>query len=123
MKTIFRILTLFLIMAITLYALGAMPSFAKEEKMSSDSRLEKALKSYEKALEYIERGDKASLYRFGRAKKMYEHAEDYLLDAEYLYKKLGYEHDIDVSNEVTICQTRYRALHVKVKDMEKAMKK
>lgn len=87
---------------------------ADDYQLSRDPRLSKAKTSFEKGLEYLKRGDRAFSVRAGRAQKMYEHAEDYILKAEFLYKELGQEHGIDVTSEVATCRELYREIHVKV---------
>ncbi|MGB2651331.1 MAG: hypothetical protein WBD00_03910 [Candidatus Omnitrophota bacterium] len=112
---IFKI-TLILVLVMCLQANLIM---AEEYKMSSDPRLLEPKASFEKGLEYIEKGDKAFRGRPGLAQKMYEHAEDYILKAEFLYKELGQRHGIDVSHEVAACQRVYRQTHVKVNKSRK----
>ena len=92
---------------------------AEEYELSSNARFVEAKSSFEKGLEYIEKGDREARTRPGLAQKLYEHAEDYILKAQFLYKELGHKYGIDVNNEISICDKVYRETHVKVNDARK----
>ncbi|MDD4956804.1 MAG: hypothetical protein PHH49_02850 [Candidatus Omnitrophica bacterium] len=87
--------------------------------MCRDPRLSDAYESYQKGLRDSERGDRAYHGRAGKAQRMYEHAEDYFRTAEFKYKELGMQYDIDVSKEIDTCQKRYRDTHVKTGEARK----
>jgi hypothetical protein len=112
-----RIFRVFLVVVLLCLQSGLVT--AEEYKMSADPRLLGPKTSFEKGVEYIDRGDRAFRGKPGLAQKMYEHAEDYILKAEFLYKELGQRYGIDVSHEVSTCQRVYRQTHVKVNKSRK----
>ncbi|MFH1664586.1 MAG: hypothetical protein ABIA77_00345 [Candidatus Omnitrophota bacterium] len=91
--------------------------------MSGDPQLAGAYESYEKGLKNEERGDREFTDRFGQAQRMYEHAEDYYLNAAFMYKQLGMEHGINVEREIDACEKAYRNVHVKTNKARKKTRK
>ena len=113
-----RIFRMLLVIVLAFYLQSGLAA-AEEYRMSEDPRLLEAKTSFEKGLEYIDRGDRAFRGKPGLAQKMYEHAEDYVLKAEFLYKELGQRYGIDLSHEIATCQRVYRQTHVKVNKSRK----
>jgi len=87
---------------------------AEDYKLSSDPHLEEARTSFDKAEDYMKRAHSRFKNSPGQAQKLFEHAEDYFSKAGFLYKELGYKHDIDVTDEVKLCQKRESRAHVMV---------
>lgn len=98
-------------------------SFAEDYNLSTDPRLAEPKASFEKALEYVERGDLEFRRRPGLAQKEYEHAEDYFLKAAFMYKELGQKNGIDVKHEISTCEKMQRATHVKVNKSRRKRKR
>ncbi len=111
-----RIISVIVLSVILIASAGVFYCFAEEAahilQLSEDVRLKGPLESCQKAEYHVEKGEKAFRSRPGYAQKQFEHAEDYLLKAEFFYKELGQEHGIDTSNEMAICRKRYRQIHV-----------
>jgi len=83
-------------------------------KLRYDSRYLEAKNSYEKAMMYMARGDKYFRKGFGKAKEMYEHAENYFLKTMDIYKKIEHADGVDLAKEIGDCENLYRETHVKV---------
>ncbi len=92
-------------------------------QISSDPKLVSAYEAYGKGERDEVRGDKAFRVRPGKARRMYEHAEDYYLDAAFRYKELGIEHGINTRKEVDICNKSQRQVHVKINKARRKEKK
>ena len=114
MKVIFGVLYALLFTAMALCQGIPAACFAGEYELSADPRLAEPRKSFEQAQGYMEKGNEEFGRRVGLAQKMFEHAEDYFLKAEFLYKELGQKHGIDVSHEISACERSYRDAHVMV---------
>lgn len=96
---------------------------ANEYGLSNDPRLAAPRESFEKGLSYMAKGDKESKRRLGKAKKMYEHAEDYFLKARFLYRELGEKNGINIKHEVFTCDRMQRRAHVRVNKVRKEMRR
>jgi hypothetical protein len=113
MRVVSSILCVLFFMAVVFFQrVPVAVCFADEYEMSTDPRLAEPRKSFEQAQEYAEKGKQEFRRRPGLAQKMFEHAEDYFLKAEFLYRELGQKYGIDVSHEMAMCQKLYRDTHV-----------
>ncbi|NQT32299.1 MAG: hypothetical protein HQ594_01335 [Candidatus Omnitrophica bacterium] len=91
--------------------------------LSTDSRLNDATLNFQKALESLEKGDKAMRVRVGRAKKMYSNAKKYILKAQFIYTEEGQKYGIDVTHELATCERLHRRIHVDYNNAEKAQQR
>ncbi len=112
---VMRIFTIWVVLAI----MCSGTCLAENYDLPAGPRFESARTSFEKAMDYEKRGDRAFRAKPGLAQKMYEHAEDYVLKAEFIYKELGDRSGDDVSRYIAECRRYYRSLHVKVNDARK----
>lgn len=91
--------------------------------LSQDQRLSEPFESVETAFDYIRKGDQEFRRRPGQAQKMYEHAEDYLLKASFMYAEIGEEYGIDTKHEIATCNSLQRQVHVFVSQSRRKRKR
>lgn len=98
---------------------GGIVKSVGEYDISNDPRLDAARASFVKGHHYMRKGQKEFKRRAGLSQKYYEHAEDYLSKAAFLYKNLGEKNNIDVSHEIAVCERLDRMAHVRVNKARK----
>ena len=119
-----KLIKILMIIAVVFCSINSTAAFAErhpskeivkdvsEFGLSDDGRLARPKEQFTKALDFERKGNRHFRGKPGHALKMYEHAEDYFLDAEYLYTEIGQDEGIDVSHDVSMCREEYRKAHV-----------
>ena len=123
MKTGFKVICAFLLLTVAISQGFSTSCFPEDYKLTTDERLAEPKASFEKGLEYVEKGDLEFRRRPGLAQKQYEHAEDYFLKAAFLYEELGEKYGIDVNHDIATCERMQRATHVKVNKARRQRKR
>ena len=123
MKSVLKTVSVVLFSVMVLAAIQPVCA-ADEYGLSDDPRLAEPKESFEKGLMFKARGDQeAHRKRWGLAQKQYEHAEDYFLNALFMYKELGQKHGINTSHEMSVSDKMNRGVHVKINKMRKEARK
>jgi len=82
------------------------------KELSHNPRLAEANTSYKKAIDLLDKAE-CSPKPF-QAKEFYTTAESYVSDAIFKLKKLGYDNNINVSEDVYYCEKIKRETDVKI---------
>ena len=88
-------------------------------ELSNDPKLAEADKSYKKAIDWLDKAE-CSITPSEQG-SFFATAESYLSDAIYKLKQLGYDNNIDVSDDVYYCEKIKRETDVRIGAAERAI--